>query len=100
MKKMNYKPQPVDTSKVSIPSDLMILSERVAKNTHDVWAEGRISDGWTWGPVRDDVKKQHPCLVPYEELSEQEKGYDRRTSIETIKLILSLGYEITCVLEI
>lgn len=97
---MNYKPQPVDTSNVSIPSDLMILSEKVAKNTHDVWAECRISEGWIWGPVRDDAKKQHPCLVPYEELSEQEKEYDRRTSMETIRLILSLGYEIEPVIKV
>jgi ryanodine receptor 2 len=53
----------------------------------------RIADGWTKGPRNDDLK-QHPCLVPYEELSEEEKDYDRRTSAETLKFIIAQGYSI------
>ena len=90
MKKASYIPHPVDTAKVTVSDDLSSLSEMIAKNTHDVWAAGRMSEGWTWGPVRNDELKQHPCLVPYEEMSEGEKDYDRRTSMETIKTILSL----------
>ena len=89
-----YKPTPVDTSKITLPPELIELTEKIAKTVHDVWAQGRIKDGWTYGPVRDDDKKQTPCLVPYSELSETEKEYDRNTALETIKLILSLGYEI------
>ena len=51
-------------------------------------------DGWVWGPARDDAKKQHPCLVPYEELPEEEKDYDRHTALETLRLIRSMGFEI------
>ena len=95
MKRKDYTPSPVDTSKTVVPEELTRLSERIAENAHEVWAAGRIADGWTWGPVRDDRLKQRPCLVPYRELSEQEKEYDRRTSMETLRLILALGFEIS-----
>jgi hypothetical protein len=89
-----YKPKPIDTSDVILTDDITELCELIAKNTHDVWAENRIKDGWTYGEARDDVKKQHPCLIPYEELSDSEKEYDRTTSMETLKLITKLGYKI------
>lgn len=66
----------------------------MAKNVHEVWAQTRISQGWKYGAERNDALKHHPCLVPYEELSESEKEYDRNTSVETLKLILKLGFEI------
>ena len=94
MKDKTYTPRPADTSKVQLSEELMQLTEEMARNVHDVWAVGRIADGWTWGPERNDVKKENPCLVPYEELPDSEKEYDRNTSIETLKLILSLGYRI------
>ena len=89
-----YKPKPVDTSKVVLPKDLNALVELIAKNVHEVWAEERIKEGWTYGPVRDDIKKTTPCLVPYEELPENEKEYDRKTAFETLKLVVKLGYKI------
>jgi hypothetical protein len=89
-----YKPQPIDTSAVKLTDDILELCELIAKNTHEVWSAGRIKDGWSYGPTRDDEKKTHPCLIPYEELSEEEKAYDRNTSMETLKLIASLGYTI------
>ena len=73
---------------------MLALCEEIAKNTHEVWAAGRIADGWTYGPVRDDAAKKHPCLIPYEELSEEEKAYDRATSLQTLKLVVKLGYTI------
>ncbi len=89
-----YKPEPIDTKNIEIPSDLRPLVELIAKNVHEVWAEGRVKEGWTYGKVKDSAKKTTPCLVPYEELSEQEKDYDRNTALETIKLVLKLGYKI------
>lgn len=94
MDKKTYTPQPVDTKDIIVPEELLSLSEKIASNTHEVWSVGRIASGWTWGPVRDDALKHNPCLVPYEQLTEEEKEYDRRMSMETIKLILSFGYEI------
>lgn len=90
-----YTPKPIDTSKIALPEELVELTEKIAENVHDVWAEGRIKQGWTYGEVRDDEKKHNPCLVPYRELPESEKEYDRNTAFETVKLILSLGFKIT-----
>lgn len=92
---MNYIPKPIDTTDISLSSELLALTEKIAENVHDVWAVGRIAEGWTYGPVRDDAKKETPCLVPYAELPELEKEYDRNTALETLKLIKKLGYEIT-----
>lgn len=95
MNKNNYTPQPINTKSVDLPMELQALAEDIAKNVHEVWASGRMKDGWTYGEERNDAEKKHPCLVPYEDLSEEEKEYDRNTSIETIKLILTLGFKIT-----
>ena len=89
-----YKPNPIDTSNVKLPKDLLELTEKIAENVHENWSEGRIADGWVYGEVRDDEKKTTPCLVPYSELSEEEKEYDRKTAIQTLKLIVTLGYNI------
>lgn len=89
-----YEPKPIDTASVALSEDLMQLTEQLAKNTHDHWAKLRIEEGWKWGAKRDDATKEHPDLVPYNELSESEKEYDRRTAMETIKAILALGYKV------
>lgn len=90
-----YIPQPIDTTDVELPKELESLVEAMAKNVHEVWAAGRIAEGWTYGEERDDVNKTHPCLVPYEELPESEKEYDRNTSIATLKFIIQSGYQIS-----
>ena len=91
---MGYRPEPKDTSKVVLSEELLALTEQIAENVHDVWALERIREGWTYGEVRDDKKKTTPCLVPYGVLSESEKEYDRNTALQTLKLIVSLGYRI------
>ena len=94
MNSNNYTPQPIDTSDIQLPEELNPLLEAMAKNVHEIWAKERIAQGWTYGEKRDDVHKQHPCLVAYEDLPEEEKVYDRNTSVETLKLILKLGVKI------
>jgi len=89
-----YAPRPLDTSKVVLPSELMEMTEQFAENTHDIWAQQRIADGWKYGKKRNDGKKEHPCLVPYKDLPESEKEYDRRTATEAIRFIVKSGYEI------
>ncbi len=89
-----YVPQPMDTTDILLPEELDALVEKMAKNVHEVWAQSRISQGWTYGPQRDDAKKLHPCLVPYEALPEVEKAYDRDTAVGTLKLIMKLGFQI------
>ena len=94
MNKNNYTPQPIDTKDVVLPEELSELAEMIAKNVHEVWSEGRMKQGWTYGEKRDDARKQHPCLVPYEELTETDKEYVRNTSQETLKLIMKRGFKI------
>lgn len=90
----SYKPNPIDTSNIQLPVELEGLVERIAENVHEVWASNREKEGWVYGDERDDVKKTTPCMVSYDELPENEKMYDRNTAVETIKLILKLGYRI------
>lgn len=94
MKKKNYNPHPIDTSDIHLLEELNPLLEAMAKNVHEIWAQERIKQGWTFGEKRDDAKKRHPCLVPYEDLPEEEKVYDRNTAVETLKFIIKLGFSI------
>lgn len=90
-----YNPKPIDTSGVILPDELLDLTEEIAENVHDVWAQGRISEGWSYGCERDLVNKKDPRLVPYDDLLDAEKEYDRRTALETIKILLKKGYIIS-----
>jgi hypothetical protein len=92
---MQYNPIPIDGSWVGLPPELLRLVESLARNGHDVWARQRIAEGWRYGPVRDDAGKTHPCLIPFDELPESEKEYDRKTAAETIKTIVALGFVLT-----
>lgn len=89
-----YEPKPTDTGDVTLPPELCALTEKIASNVHEVWAKARMNEGWRYGEKRDDIKKETPCLVPYDALPESEKEYDRNTAMETIKLIVKLGYRI------
>ena len=91
---MKYIPHPADTSGVKLDESITGLAELLAKNTHELWAQERLAQGWRYGEKRDDEKKEHPCLIPYDMLPESEKVYDRNTSTEALKLICALGYEI------
>ena len=93
-KKNPYTPHPVDTSDVELSEELRMLTEELARNVHDIWALGRMNDGWTYGPERNDNLKYHPCLVDYDDLPDSEKEYDRNTAMETLKTILKLGWGI------
>jgi len=92
--KNKYIPQPLATGEVELSKELLELTELLAKKTHEVWSAQRLSKGWKYGPERNDRTKQHPGLVPYEELSEVEKAYDRNTALEALKAITLLGFEI------
>lgn len=88
-----YVPHPIDTFKITL-DELQPLLEDLARNAHEVWAQKRIEDGWTLGPRRNDAQHKHPCLVPYDQLPESEKEYDRVLVNQTLKTILALGYRI------
>lgn len=91
---MSYNPKPIDTSKVTLKEEILKLTELLAENAHDIWARQRMSEGWIYGPKRDDATKRHPDLVPYGELPDSEKEYDRKAAMETLKAIIALGYKV------
>jgi hypothetical protein len=91
---LDTQPRPPDAADAALPADLLALTEVLARNTHDTWARGRLADGWRNGPRRDDASKEHPGLVPYDELSESEKEYDRATALGVLRTLVALGYRI------
>lgn len=92
--KKQYIPFPISTNDIQLSEEIIELSELIAKNVHEIWAASRIAEGWRYGKERNDTLKTHPCLVPYEELPEEEKDYDRNTALGTLKLIQKLNFEI------
>ncbi len=91
---MTYEPKPIDTSFVRLSPEILELTERLARHAHEVWAQERLRLGWTHGAERDDARRQHPCLVPYEQLPDSEKQFDRNAALETLKAILALGFRL------
>jgi len=91
---VTYTPKTIDTSQITLTVDLKELVERLARNNHDHWAQMRIDEGWQFGASRNDMERTHPNLVPYDQLEDSEKEYDRKTVVEALKTIINLGYEI------
>lgn len=89
-----YIPHPIDLSDIELDGRLTELREAIAENAHEVWAENRQKQGWSYGPKRDDDNKETPDMVPYSDLPEAEKLYDREMAINTLKLVQKLGYEV------
>uniref|UniRef100_A0A2I3SYJ4 Ryanodine receptor 2 n=1 Tax=Pan troglodytes TaxID=9598 RepID=A0A2I3SYJ4_PANTR len=86
-----FTPIPVDTSQIVLPPHLERIREKLAENIHELWVMNKIELGWQYGPVRDDNKRQHPCLVEFCKLPEQERNYNLQMSLETLKTLLALG---------
>ncbi len=70
------------------------LREAIAENAHEVWAADRCAEGWDFDPHRNDATKETPCMVPYSQLPESEKDYDRNMAMNTLKLLKKLGYDL------
>lgn len=90
-----YNPQPINVEDIPLDANLEDLTEAIAENAHDIWARARMDEGWTYGPVRDDANKRHPDLIPYAQLPDSEKEYDRLMAMNTLRLVRRLGYNIT-----
>jgi RyR domain len=91
---LSYQPRPINTARVELSPEILQLIERLAENAHDVWAAKRLAEGWTFGPKKDGDTKQTPLLVPYADLPDSEKQYDRELALATLKAVLALGYRI------
>lgn len=92
--KLEYHPHPINVEDVELDDELMELTEAIAENAHEVWGWNRYNEGWRYGDKRDDNRKLHPDMVPYSELPEGEKQYDRALAMNTIKLVKKLGFNI------
>jgi len=90
----DYEPHPIDVDSIPLNGDLEQLQDAIAENAHNVWAQARIKEGWTYGKEFDDAKKQDPTLMPFTALPDSEKEYDRLTAFNTIKLVKKLGFDI------
>ncbi len=91
---MTYQPDPIDTSHIELSPEILALTEELARNVHDHYVRERMAHGWTYGPHRDDEAMHNPTLIPYDQLPESEKEYDRKSAMETVKAIIALGYRI------
>lgn len=89
-----YKPKPIETGSINLPENIQELVERLAASVHDTWATGKIGKGYSYGEVTSDEAKTHADLIPYEDLTEDKKEYDRNTVLATIKGVYALGFEI------
>nr|XP_040017274.1 ryanodine receptor 3 isoform X14 [Gasterosteus aculeatus aculeatus] len=87
----SFVPTPVDTSQIVLPPHLDNVRDKLAENIHELWGMNKIELGWTFGKVRDDNKRQHPCLVDFGKLPETERNYNVQMSSETLKTLLALG---------
>ena len=92
--KFVYEPYPIHLDDITLDEDLSELQEAIAENAHEIWAKARTDQGWTYGPERNDQKKETPDMVPYCNLPESEKLYDREMAMQTLKLVKKLGFEI------
>lgn len=92
--KFVYEPYPISLDDVDLSEDLTELREAIAENAHEIWAKARTDQGWTYGPERNDQKKETPDMVPYCNLPESEKLYDREMAMQTLKLVKKLGFDI------
>ena len=92
--KFIYEPSPISLEDVEHSDDLAELQEAIAENAHEIWAKNRIDQGWSYGPERNDQKKETPDMIPYCNLPESEKLYDREMAMQTLKLVKKLGFEI------
>jgi ryanodine receptor 2 len=86
--------KPIDTSAVELPAELRELGERLAEHAHDIYSRHRLAEGWCYGLERNDATKENPTLVPYADLPESEKEYDRQIVMETLKAMIALEYSI------
>ena len=89
-----YEPSPIGLDDVELSEDLSELQEAIAENAHEIWAKNRRNQGWSYGPERNDQKKETPDMIPYCNLPESEKLYDREMAMQTLKLVKKLGFEI------
>lgn len=89
-----YIPHPINVDDVVLPKDIAALTEYIAENTHEEWAKQRLKEGWKFAPKTNKKRKESFDLIPYCELLDSEKEYDRKMAMNTLKVLYKLGYKI------
>ncbi|MCP9259463.1 Ryanodine receptor 44F [Dirofilaria immitis] len=87
-----FVPVLVDISNVVLPEFAMEIHEKLAENLHELWAMRKIELGWSYGEVRDQKTRRHPCLTSFQQLPQNEKTYNINLAIDTMKTIEALRY--------
>ncbi|KAG1972845.1 ryanodine receptor [Pimephales promelas] len=91
---VTFTPIPVDSSQVEYPPQLEQIKERLAENLHELWLIDKIEQGWNYGPVKDESKKIHSCLVEFSTLPDQERIHKLQSSEEILRTLLAFGVHI------
>jgi hypothetical protein len=68
--------------------------EPLAIKEHDRWMQEKLDQGWTYGTVKDEVQRTHPSLVPWEELTEEDKDRDRDPVRDVPRMLAEAGFRI------
>lgn len=89
-----YIPKPINVDDVLLSNDVAALTEYIAENAHEEWAKQRLKEGWTFAPKTNKKRKQSFDLVPYCELLDKEKEYDRKMAMNTLKVLYKFGINI------
>ena|SRR5579863_2632801 len=73
-----WEDAPLWQKKSAVDGVLFHLSNPSASPSasHNKWLEEKLSNGWKWGPVKDAEKKEHPCILDYELLPQEQKAKD------------------------
>ncbi|GMS80971.1 hypothetical protein PENTCL1PPCAC_3146, partial [Pristionchus entomophagus] len=89
-----FVPIPIDISTVSLPHFANEAHSKFAENLHELWAQRKIEMGWSFGEVRNEQARRHPCLTVFNRLPDTERKYNLQLALDTIKTIEALGYHI------
>ena len=89
-----YIASPIDLESVNLPENIIVLREYIAENVHEDWSLQRFKEGWVYGDKTDEDKKVNKDLVPYCELLESEKQYDRDMAYDTLRMLYKMDYVI------
>lgn len=61
------------------------------RENHEEWRKLKVEQGWTWGPEKDPERRTHPCLVPYSDLTPEQRDKDQLFLMIVTALTVNTG---------